>query len=253
LSDLHLGAMPDAALAGYHVRDSFQAVLRAALATVPEPAAVLLTGDLAERAECAAYDWLARALEPVPCPVLALAGNHDASPLMTRRLRSVASVHGSLDIGPWRIITLDTSVSGSEAGRLSPAELARCAQALEEARDRFALIALHHPPVSIASPWMDAMGLGNAKEFWHAVERHRTLRAVLWGHVHQNFDWYRGRVRVLGAPSTCVQFMPRATAFARDPRPPGYRVLHLDDEGTIATEVRRVPEAQALDYTGARR
>jgi Icc protein len=38
-------------------------------------------------------------------------------------------------------------------------------------------------------------------------------------------------------PATCMQFRPRQPGFEVDDRPPGYRVLDLQDDGRISTEV----------------
>jgi 3',5'-cyclic-AMP phosphodiesterase len=72
---------------------------------------------------------------------------------------------------------------------------------------------------------------------------------MVWGHVHQQFDSRRKGVRLLSVPSTCAQFLPHADQFALDPSPPGYRRLTLCADGSIDTEVIRVPwqAAQALN------
>lgn len=46
--------------------------------------------------------------------------------------------------------------------------------------------------------------------------------------------------RLLGAPSTCVQFLPGAAHCAVDTRPAGYRWLDLHDDGRIDSGVRRL-------------
>jgi Icc protein len=120
------------------------------------------------------------------------------------------------------------------------AELARLDDALSRNATVPALVALHHHPVPIGSAWMDAMGLRNAEDFWRIIDRHAQVRAVIWGHVHQNFDSFRHGVRLLATPSTCVQFAPRSADFALDRRAPAFRSLLLSDDGGVATEVCRV-------------
>jgi len=48
---------------------------------------------------------------------------------------------------------------------------------------------------------------------------------------------YRGARRFMCAPSTCVQFRPRAPRIEVDERPPGYRVIDLHADGSLASEV----------------
>jgi Icc protein len=55
--------------------------------------------------------------------------------------------------------------------------------------------------------------------------------------VHQALDSFVGGVRFMATPATCAQFLPGSREFAIDDRPPGYRVLELNLDGTITTEV----------------
>jgi Icc protein len=41
----------------------------------------------------------------------------------------------------------------------------------------------------------------------------------------------------MASPATCAQFVPNSDDFALDDRPPGYRLLDLMPDGSIATEV----------------
>ncbi len=234
ITDTHLFADPAARLGGVATRASFEGVMRA---VVREPAAaMLLTGDLAERGEPAAYAALREACDALGVPRHALAGNHDAPDVLAAALASP----GAFSLGAWRVVMLETHWPGHEGGWLAETETAHLARELAAHRGRPILIAMHHPPLSIGSPWLDPMGLANADAFWPHVERAPDVRAVIFGHVHQNFDSHRGTARVLATPSTCVQFMPRATRFECDPRPPGYRRLWLGADGGLRTEVVRV-------------
>jgi Icc protein len=94
----------------------------------------------------------------------------------------------------------------------------------------------------VASRWLDSVGLQNAAEFFAIADCYPQLRAIAWGHVHQSLDTRRKGVRLLAVPSTCAQFLPGSDHFAIDPSPPGYRRLALKSDGTIDTEVVRVPE-----------
>jgi Icc protein len=99
------------------------------------------------------------------------------------------------------------------------------------------MVCLHHHPVPMSSRWLDDVGLANAAEFLQAIDAHRNVRAVVWGHVHQNYDALRKGVRLLATPSTCAQFLPHADNFAVDRRPPAYRTFELRADGSLLTEV----------------
>ena len=99
------------------------------------------------------------------------------------------------------------------------------------------MVCLHHHPVPMSSRWLDRVGLNNAAEFLHTIDAHRNVRAVVWGHVHQNYDALRKGVRMLATPSTCAQFAPNSDDFAVDRRPPAYRTFELRPDGSLLTEV----------------
>jgi len=56
----------------------------------------------------------------------------------------------------------------------------------------------------------------------------------------------------MASPSTCVQFLPKSTAFAVDHAAPGYRWLSLFEDGRIETGVERLDEIPgAVDLASA--
>jgi 3',5'-cyclic-AMP phosphodiesterase len=81
------------------------------------------------------------------------------------------------------------------------------------------------------------VGLQDAEQFLALVNHYSNVRGVVWGHVHQALDCLIAGVRYMASPSTCAQFLPGSDDFAIDNRPPGYRILELMPDGTIATEV----------------
>jgi len=240
LSDPHIFAAPDARLAEVDTRATFLSTLTAALEEGGEPDLVLLTGDLAAEAEEGAYVWLIETLSTFAAPIWYLPGNHDDPAVMDALARAAGwNPPGSRILGGWHFVLLDSTVAGSEYGRLGPADLESLERSLERHRTLPSVIALHHQPIPVDSRWMDGMGLRNPDEFWRIVDGHPQVRAVVWGHVHQNFDSYRGEVRLLACPSTCVQFAPRANRFALDQRAPGFRRLHLFPNGDVGSAVVR--------------
>jgi Icc protein len=134
-------------------------------------------------------------------------------------------------------VLLDSSKPGSACGFLSAQTLEALEEALASADNRHCMVCLHHHPVAMDSRWLDRVGLENAAEFLQIIDRHRNVRAVVWGHVHQSYDGLRKGVRMLATPSTCAQFLPHAADFAVDRRPPAYRTLQLHADGSLLTEV----------------
>lgn len=237
LTDPHLFGEERGALRGIETLASLQRALAHARAHEAPPDAWLVTGDLVQD-DAGGYAHFRRCFAGTDRPVLCLPGNHDDPAAMRRALAQAPFfLGGCADFGTWRIVLLDSTVPGTAGGRLGAAELQRLDAALAGAPQRHALVCLHHHPVSMASRWLDQVGLENHAEFLAVTERHAQVRAILWGHVHQSFEALRRGVRLLSTPSTCAQFLPRADNFAIDARPPAYRTLELREDGTLHTEV----------------
>lgn len=201
------------------------------------PDAILATGDLVQD-DPAGYALFRRAFAGLGVPVHCLPGNHDVRAAMRRELAGAPfTLGGSVDLGAWRIVLLDSTVEGSASGRLNDDALAELDAAIASARERHVLVCLHHHPVAMSSRWLDRVGLENPEDLFRILDAHHNVRAVLFGHVHQSFEALRGRVRLLATPSTCTQFLPRAEEFAVDRRPPAYRTLELQPDGTFQSEV----------------
>lgn len=241
ITDSHIAADPAARFAGVDTSATLAAVVNAIRERGAPPDCVLATGDLVDDATHAAYRRLLPLLQTLDAPVYCIPGNHDEPGLLKAVLNGGnVSTPRAIDAGPWRIMLLDTYVPGSDGGRLAPAELEFLRQGLADSRRGYALVCLHHPPVSIHSPWMDEMGLTNPDEFFSVLDDFTHVRAVIWGHIHQEFEAERNGVLLLAAPSTCVQFAPRTSEYIVDDLSPGYRELNLRPDGHLETKVYRL-------------
>jgi len=243
LTDTHLEADPAAELKAVNVRRTLGAVLDLVRAHEPEFAAFLLTGDLSHDETPASYRVLSELLEGFGRPALALAGNHDDPAAMARGFEAAGGTvrtDRSTVLGGWHLVLADSRVPGAVGGRLTDGEVNALNGALAEHPALPTLLALHHHPVPTGSTWMDAIALENPRTLDGLLNRHRNIRGVVWGHVHQEQDMTRDGVRFLGTPATCIQFDPKSQEFALDDRPPGYRWLDLGEGGALATGVRRL-------------
>lgn len=249
LSDSHLFADADVTLLGMNPRESLQRVIDLVREQQPHIDLVLATGDLSQDGTLASYQQFRDMTAPMGAPARWLAGNHDEPQIMAD-----AAVHSDLlepvvDVGNWRITLLDSAVPGSVPGYLQDQQLQLLVQALSEAPNRHHLVCLHHHPVSIGCAWMEPIGLRNPDALFAVLDRFPHVKAVLWGHVHQEIDDQRNGVRLLASPSTCIQFAPGSDDFQVSDQAPGYRWLRLRADGRLETGVERVKNfAFTVDY-----
>ena len=212
---------------------TLRSVLRHAAASDWEPDFIALTGDLIQDDSREAYEHFPALFPADGPPVLCVPGNHDIPALMSSVLGDPPFRYcASVDAGAWRIINISSVRDGSAGGVVSDSELERLESELTNAPDHV-LVSLHHPPVAVTSAWLETVGLKNRDSFNAVIAGSNRPRAVLFGHVHQAIDERHNGVHVIGTPSTCRQFMPGSESFAVDDRPPAYRQLELNDDGTI--------------------
>jgi Icc protein len=246
ITDPHLYGNAGGSLRGVETDSSLRNVLDEALSHDADYAAILVTGDLVQD-DASGYLRFKSILGNLRKPVLCLPGNHDEPEAMRRSLSHEPFRYcGAHEFGSWNFIMLDSYDPGHVGGRLADSELARLDEALRDS-PAHALVCLHHHPVAMGSRWLDGIGLANTGEFWRVVDSHAHVRGIMWGHVHQAHDAQRNGVRLMGTPSTCAQFLPGSDRYAIDSRPPAYRVLNLQDDGRIHSEIRWV------EPVGARR
>lgn len=250
LSDSHLFADVDGRLLGMQTDDSLQQVMSAVAAEQSNIDLLLCTGDISQDGSVASYQRFAEKVKALGAPMRWFAGNHDERLALQQVCVKTDWLESIYDAGAWRIVLLDSSVAHKVHGELAEEQLNILEQALATAGERYVLIGLHHHPVPIQSRWMDAIGLHNAADLLSVISRYSNVKAVVWGHVHQEFDQQINGVRWLAAPSTCVQFTPYSEDFAVDDKAPGYRWLRLYEDGQLQTAVSRVENIDfEIDYS----
>ncbi|SHF88149.1 Icc protein [Microbulbifer donghaiensis] len=243
-TDPHIGGRPDYQLLGLDTGHTLDEVLRAIGAQQPGADLLVATGDISANGSEAAYRRFLQKMQPVRTPWYWLPGNHDDA----ARMRQFAPGRCAelVALGNWRLLLLDTSLEGQICGGLSDEQLERLQQLLAECREHPVMILMHHQPVPVGSDWIDGHMLRQGGErFLQLVGDAPQVKALVWGHVHQQFDSQLGRpglgsVGLHATPSTSVQFTPGSGPFAVDEEMPGYRWFELRDDGSYETGVERV-------------
>lgn len=240
ITDSHLFQETDGCLLGISTYSSLRAVIDKVLSEQPDVHLVLGTGDISQDGTASSYRHFIEQVSRIDAPLRWMAGNHDVNSVLHSSSAATQWLQPIYDLDAWRIILLDSSVDGSVFGYLTPEQLQLLEQALDTAEERHVLIALHHHPVPIGCAWLNNLGLRNADEFLAITDRYSSVKGVIWGHIHQEFESLRNDVHLLSAPSTCVQFKPQSIDFAVDDCAPGYRWLKLFNDGRFSTGVSRV-------------
>ncbi|HLN46661.1 MAG TPA: phosphodiesterase [Magnetospirillaceae bacterium] len=207
------------------------------------PSFILVTGDCSADGTEASYLRLAGKLQRLGAPVYYLPGNHDDAGRMARLLagRSIASgdkLVQDFEAQGWRFLLLDSSVPGQDWGALGSQQIEWLRAALAQEPSTPTMVVVHHNPVPVGSAWLDTMTIADADELLPVLDAAPQVRAVLYGHVHQELTEQRGGAKYMSAPSTFFQFKPKAQTFDADSAPNGARIVHLEPDG-FSTAVLR--------------
>jgi Icc protein len=243
LSDPHIGADwadgdPVAALA---------AAVDGVRAMRPQPDAVLVTGDLADGGSDAEYEQVREVLAPLRVPSFSLPGNHDDRGALRRHFglpgTGAEPVRYSVDLGPLRLVVLDSTLPGEDSGALDGEQLAWLGSVLAASPEQPTLIAMHHPPLRTGVPAWDAIGLADRSRrlLGDVLDGHRQVRRIVAGHMHRTIVGELAGTSVLTVPSTYVQgrldFALREPELAAEPA--GFAV-HAVLDGELISHIQPV-------------
>lgn len=251
ISDSHLFASTEGKLLGLNTEASLALVLAKIRQEQTHIDLILATGDIAQDSTPEAYQRFQQHLATFGVPNYWLQGNHDITQPMLQTLGNHSHLSPCvIEHDPWTIIMLNSSVEHQVPGKFKASELEFLRDALARSRGRHVMVCLHHHPLPMGCKWLDTQVVRNAADFWQIIDHESHIKAIIWGHVHQESDQVRNNVRLLSVPSTCVQFKPLSDDFAIDDLAPGYRWLQLNPDGTLDTAVSRVEGVRfEVDWT----
>ena len=171
-----------------------------------------------------------------------MSGNHDSPSLLkTLTINKNIFLKNFLSFNNWGVFMFNTKKENSPNGFLKKEELVYFDQVLSNTLYKSIIIFLHHHPVPIGSASMDTMIIENAELLTDRIMKYDKIKAVSWGHIHNEFNLNMGSAKLFSTPSTCYQAKTKSKNFIIDPKAsPGYRKIYLNDDGSFDTEVIRV-------------
>lgn len=213
----------------------------------PQPAAILLSGDVVDEGTPAEYAAAHRLLSQLKAPVFAIPGNHDA----WGPFRDAFADQPGLPLegpfnyvieecGPVRVVALDVTVPGKHHGEITPQAMEWLARTLSQDPARSTLIMMHQPPFECAVPYLDPYFCRNGQWLAEVVGRYPNVDRVLCGHVHRAMQRRFAGTIACTAPSTTTTIALNLQADAKPAsfhEPPGYLLHHWRDGALITHHV----------------
>ncbi|WP_433218518.1 phosphodiesterase [Dactylosporangium sp. CS-047395] len=181
LSDPHITT---GALSAEPAMGLYRALTRV-LALEPRPDCVIITGDLVDHGRSAEYEVLKELIERFPVPIHLVPGNHDGKATLQAAF-GLERTHRLAEHSGFNVVVLDSLEPAlGDAGILGPQQLEWLDQTLGRHGGVPTFVCLHHPPMRVGIPGMDAIRLVDGPELAEVVRRHPHVVRVLAGHLHR--------------------------------------------------------------------
>lgn len=223
ITDIHIGFEPNNP-EEFNRKRLLQALERLVSIT-PRPDILLATGDITDLGDLDSYQWLKQAFDSLPFPVLPCMGNHDIRANFSTLFPDVPVSQGFVqyesEVGPLRLLILDTLEEGRHGGAFCEKRAGWLKEKLSEKADQPTVIIMHHPPVESGIDWMTT----DSHEPWVArfkavVQGQAQIVGILCGHLHRNVSvqWAGQTVSICAstAPQVALELAPIDSTMTDD-------------------------------------
>lgn len=258
LSDTHLLAGGRLLGGRFDTVARLEEMLERAERVRPAPDAVIITGDLTDLGEPAAYARLRELVEPfaarLGAELIWVAGNHDERDDLHEHLldapRSHAPVTSVTNLDGLRIIALDSTVPGWHHGDLDTEQLQWLAEVLSTPAPLGTIVAMHHPPLPSHVPFFDILELRNQAALAEVLAG-SDVRAILAGHLHYSTSGTFAGIPVSVASASCYTMdLARETERVNGmDAGQAFHLVHVWDD-TVTHAVIPVASAEPVDSFG---
>jgi Icc protein len=237
ITDLHLTESKKTKVKGWFTNKSFEKTV-AFIKANENPDFIIASGDISNDGTKKSYVAYQKEIELFEKPVFTILGNHDNHDnFQTVFGKKIPSVEKITLSETWLMIAIDSTSKNKKSGHITREQLLALRKLIENNRNKNLLICLHHQPIKMGF-WIDEVGLDNRDRFIGCIANQSNIKAVLWGHVHNETESKLKSIKMLSTPSTCYQFW--ATEEKPDTTKPGYRKINLFESGAFDTKVVRL-------------
>jgi len=238
ISDIHLG-VPDKIINGCYPSKRLLACFEDIVSWHSDAEFCVITGDLAEFAEPAAYEFLKLALKDMPIPCYLMLGNHDDREVFQSTFNNYfrdenGYVQYSLKTEKGVFLFLDTAKEGANnhEGQMCQFRLKWLKEALIGAGDEPTYIFMHHPPFDIGVHYVDKIKLVEVEDFADTLKYGQNIKHIFFGHVHRMTSVFWRGIQFTSLPSLNHQIplVPESVGNEFCNEPPAYGVVNISDD-----------------------
>jgi 3',5'-cyclic AMP phosphodiesterase CpdA len=234
ITDLHVMAPGKLAYGRVDTAPMLDAAIGHLNQLAPQPDLVLITGDLADHGDPAAYRHLRELLAPLKAPYCVIPGNHDRHEAFRHAFADHAYlpqqgpfIQYVIDDHPLRIVAVDSCIPGMTRGRLDGERLDWLDRTLAAQPTKPTLVIMHHAPLRTGLKHYDEVALEDPEPLEAVIRRHQQVERILCGHVHRAIQQRFGGTILSTCPSTAHQValdLRRGVEEGFTLEPPGFQI-----------------------------
>jgi 3',5'-cyclic AMP phosphodiesterase CpdA len=239
VTDTHL-VTPREKLKGLDPAERFAACIDSINQNHGDAECMVITGDLADRGEEAAYEFLAAQLDRCALKTYLMLGNHDDRQRFQRWFPDTPVDKDGFTQYIWEsqegvFLFLDTLKQGTHSGDYCEIRRGWLKKMLAHYRNEPVYLFMHHPPFNLHLPCIDRIGLQEQEDFAKIVRPYDNIRHLFFGHAHRplsgnwrgiSFSSLRGTNHQVG-----LQFHSEQIDYVDEP--PEYSVVFLSKDQVV--------------------
>ncbi len=218
---------------------------------LPSVDAVIVTGDVTDEGSIEEFSALRQELDRLKMPYFVVPGNHDHRENLLKAFSDKAYlgecqdfIQYSIDDFPFRLVAVDTLVTGKPYGEISTSQLVSLDKTLSEKPEKPTLVFQHHHPFKSGIQFMDEQNLRNAEDELSVLKRHRQVKHIACGHVHRACETVLHGIGISIAPNGAHSItldMQDSDDISFMLEPPALRLFLLEETtGTIVSHLSYV-------------
>ena len=239
ITDFHL-VPPGERLCGLDPHDRLDRCLTDIARWHADAAFCVMSGDLTNRGEAAAYGWIRERLQSFPLETILMVGNHDSREDLVAAFPDVevdnnGFVQSARHTDHGVFLFLDTLKGPVSEGAYCEHRRAWLAKELAGAKDQPVWVFMHHPPFDVGIPYMDRIKLEEPEKFAEVLLTHKDVRHIFFGHVHRAalVSWRKIPCTSLPGINHQVPLVSERVGGAYSVEPPMYGVVLIDEDQTV--------------------
>jgi 3',5'-cyclic-AMP phosphodiesterase len=247
ISDTHIGPTKDFCALGINTWDAAKKLVLAINNSDHNASFIIHTGDVAYDPDENAYNLASELFGTLKLPIYYISGNHDDPKMLKNIFTSNDTTHILPDEGRINFyfensgeifLCLDAvAATNSWCGEVTQPQI-KFVNNFLDSQSKPVSIFLHYPPIQMDSVILNSrMKLNNGDQFHEILVAHKNkIRAVFFGHIHQDITIVRDGILYSGQASSCWRFSgyPHESELNKaDISAPSFNLISYDAKSII--------------------